>query len=148
MEEKGREIRQTREERIKDSRYAERDQGRDQGSTLEKTKKEIHGGQRKNELSTVARFRTGNESRKCMFWRKEKERLCRLCGKEEESYEHVFENYGKVKNKNEKWREILEGEKRSLDKMKEVLWKRKEEEKKRNNKWKIKRKEKGIQKIQ
>lgn len=32
--------------------------------------------------------------------------------------------------------------------MKEVLWKRKEEEKKRNNKWKIKRKEKGIQKIQ
>lgn len=38
---------------------------------------------------------------------------------------------GKVKNKNGKWREILEGEKRGLGKMKEVLWKRKEEEKKR-----------------
>lgn len=128
LEEKGREIQTNyREERIKDSRYAEEIKE----VLLEKQgRRYLERGQRlRKELSTVARFRTGNESRKCMFWLKEEERLYRLCGKEEESYEHVFENCGKVKNKNGKWREILEGEKRSLGKMKEVLWKRKEEEK-------------------
>lgn len=75
LEEKNREIQTSyREESIKDSRYAEEikevllgKQGRrymERGQRL-----------RKDALSTVARFRTGNESRQCMFWLKEEERL-------------------------------------------------------------------------
>lgn len=75
LEEKNREIQISyREESIKDSRYAEEikevllgKQGRrymERGQRL-----------RKDALSTVARFRTGNESRQCMFLLKEEERL-------------------------------------------------------------------------
>lgn len=66
LEEKGREIKQTREERIKDSRYAEKIK---EVFLKRQERRYMERGQRlrKNELSTVARFRTGNESRKCMF---------------------------------------------------------------------------------
>ena len=37
----------------------------------------------------VARFRLGNEMREGRYWEAEKKRVCRVCGWEEESSEHV-----------------------------------------------------------
>lgn len=39
----------------------------------------------------IIRFRLGNEMRERLYWEKEKKRLCRLCGSEEESWVHVWE---------------------------------------------------------
>lgn len=39
----------------------------------------------------VARFRLGNEMREGRYWEKEEERRCRICGGEEETWEHVLE---------------------------------------------------------
>ncbi|EZA53803.1 hypothetical protein X777_06867 [Ooceraea biroi] len=39
----------------------------------------------------LARFRLGNEMRAGQYWKEEEERKCRICGKEEETWEHVWE---------------------------------------------------------
>lgn len=36
----------------------------------------------------VARFRLRNEMRKGRYWKEEKERICRCCGKETEMWEY------------------------------------------------------------
>jgi len=46
----------------------------------------------------VARFRLGSEMREGRYWEGEERRKCRLCGYEEESWEHVWERC-------RKWRE-------------------------------------------
>ena len=42
------------------------------------------------EIKLMARFRCGCEERARDRWRKEKDRLCRLCGTEEETIEHLI----------------------------------------------------------
>ncbi|EZA62834.1 hypothetical protein X777_01148, partial [Ooceraea biroi] len=37
----------------------------------------------------IARFRLGNEMREGRYWEREEDRRCRLCGWEEETWEHV-----------------------------------------------------------
>ncbi|KYN50622.1 hypothetical protein ALC57_15112 [Trachymyrmex cornetzi] len=39
----------------------------------------------------MARFRLGNEVREGRYWKGEEERCCRLCGNEEETWEHVWD---------------------------------------------------------
>lgn len=39
----------------------------------------------------VARFRLGSEVRESRYWEEEEERTCRMCGREVESWEHVWE---------------------------------------------------------
>jgi len=39
----------------------------------------------------MARFRLGNEVKEGRYWEEEKEKLCRLCGYEVETWEHVWE---------------------------------------------------------
>lgn len=39
----------------------------------------------------VARFRLGNEVREGRYWEEEKEKMCRLCGGEVETWEHIWE---------------------------------------------------------
>jgi len=39
----------------------------------------------------IARFRLGNEMREGRYWEGEERKKCRLCGNEEESWEHVWE---------------------------------------------------------
>lgn len=43
------------------------------------------------EMRTIARFRCGNEERSLEPWREPKGRLCRVCGTEEETLEHLME---------------------------------------------------------
>jgi len=42
-------------------------------------------------MSWIARFRLGSEMREGRFWEEEEKRKCRLCGWEEETWEHVVE---------------------------------------------------------
>lgn len=37
----------------------------------------------------IARFRLKNEIRKKRYWEKEKEKECRLCGRERETWKHL-----------------------------------------------------------
>lgn len=39
----------------------------------------------------IARFRLGNEMRGGWYWEEEERRKCRLCGMENETWEHVWE---------------------------------------------------------
>jgi len=39
----------------------------------------------------IIRFRLGNEMKESLYWEEENKRVCRLCGGEEESWEHMRE---------------------------------------------------------
>src|SRR5436190_11909996 len=41
--------------------------------------------------SRVARFRVGNEMKGNLYWKEEEAKRCRMCGKKEETWEHVWE---------------------------------------------------------
>jgi hypothetical protein len=41
-----------------------------------------------------ARYRLGEGVRGGMYWAKEEEKICRMCGREEETWEHVWEECG------------------------------------------------------
>lgn len=54
----------------------------------------------------IARFRCSNEEKANRFWIKGEERRCRICHKEEETLEHVLNEYSWTTNKVEK-RDLL-----------------------------------------
>jgi len=57
----------------------------------------------------IAKYRLGNEMRGGMYWEKDEERKCRMCGMEEEDWKHV-------------WDECVDwGVGRSWDEMMEVI---------------------------
>jgi len=76
----------------------------------------------------VIRYRLGNEMRKGLYWEEENKRDCTLCGRKEETWEHVWERcrdwgYGK-----ESWQEVIGwnlGEKGKGEEMDEKSGKRK-----------------------
>jgi len=39
----------------------------------------------------MARFRLGNEVKEGRYWEERREKLCRLCGNEVETWEHMWE---------------------------------------------------------
>lgn len=39
----------------------------------------------------IIRFRLGNEMKERVYWEVEEKRRCRICGNEEETWEHVWE---------------------------------------------------------
>ena len=115
--------REERREKIRNSRYSREIKE----VLLKKTGREYMEEERierKNELNLRARFRMGNESNSSKYWRKEEENRCRLCGKEEETYAHIFEKCEKTRSNRNTWVKILEGRIGSLAKLKEVIWKR------------------------
>jgi len=44
-----------------------------------------------NKWRRVARFRLGCEMKEGNYWEEEEKKVCRLCGRERESWEHVWE---------------------------------------------------------
>ena len=46
---------------------------------------------RQKNIKTLARFWIGSEIEVCKFWKKEDDRMCRICGKGVELVRHVFE---------------------------------------------------------
>lgn len=70
----------------------------------------------------------GNETRACEYWRKEEEKICRLCGKENETMKHVLKECEVTENRERDWTKYLKGDTKSLGKLNEVIWKRKRKE--------------------
>jgi hypothetical protein len=62
---------------------------------------------RESRWRRVARFRLGNEMREGEYWEKEEERSCRLCGSEEETWEHVWERCREWKEGGGSWQEAV-----------------------------------------
>lgn len=48
----------------------------------------IGEGKKEEKWRKIARFRMENKIRKGKYWLRKKERLCRICGEEEERWEH------------------------------------------------------------
>lgn len=53
----------------------------------------------------VARYRLGNEVKRRWYWEEEDKRLCRLCGGEVETWEHVWEGCRKWNEGESSWQE-------------------------------------------
>lgn len=56
----------------------------------------------------IARFRLGNEMREGKYWGEVRERECRLCGGEIESWEHVWERCRSWTEGGGNWQEVCE----------------------------------------
>lgn len=85
----------------------------------------------------MAKFRLGGEIKDNKYWKKEEERLCRVCEKQTETWEHVWEECDKWRAEGG-WQKMVgvvledEGESESrLRKLEE--WRNKKREKKGKN---------------
>ncbi|XP_024868138.1 golgin subfamily A member 6-like protein 6 [Temnothorax curvispinosus] len=59
--------------------------------------------------SRVARFRLGNEIREGLHWEKKENRRCRICEREEETWEHIWEECTRWKKwDGEGWQDVVE----------------------------------------
>lgn len=82
---------------------------------------------KKGETVTIARFRCGNECRKSRFWAKERDKECRTCGYEEESYDHIAKNCSGTEWTEEEVEDLMRNHKsEGKEWMKKVLKARKE----------------------
>lgn len=54
------------------------------------------------------RFKLGNKKRKSLYWEEEEKEICRLCGAEEETWEHVWERCRVWKANKKSWQEGVE----------------------------------------
>ena len=97
-----------RREKIKDSRYNRwyreiRTEG---------IPKYLEAGWGEERYGRIARYRLGNEMKGGWYWEKQEERRCRMCGGEEETWEHVLERCAREEESErgigEKIREILD----------------------------------------
>jgi len=43
-----------------------------------------------NKWKRIARWRMGNEIKEERYWEEPRKRICRLCGREEESWEYTY----------------------------------------------------------
>lgn len=76
----------------------------------------------------IARFRLGNEMLEGRYWENEEERMCRMCGSEMESWEHVLTRCmdGGEGFERERVRELLDEKGGGYDWLKSLMEKRKE----------------------
>lgn len=65
----------------------------------------------RNGLEIIGRFRMGNETRASEYWRKEEDKICRMCKKETETIKHVLEECEWTGNKDMDWKKQLKGDK-------------------------------------
>lgn len=83
----------------------------------------------KNGLEVLARFRMGNEARACFYWKKEEEKKCRMCKKEKETIKHVLIECELTGDRSRTLKEQLNGDRKSLSRLSQILWWRKRREK-------------------
>lgn len=67
----------------------------------------------------------GNEARANEYWKKEEERLCRICQGKEETLTHVLQECEGTGNKEEIWIEQVKGDRKSIIRLNRIRWKRK-----------------------
>ncbi|XP_025996696.1 protein PXR1-like [Solenopsis invicta] len=97
---KQREERRERIQRSKENKWYQR-------VKREKIPEYLRKGWAENKWKRVAKYRLGEGMRKRNYWTSEENRKCRMCGMEEESWEHVWEECGSWKAERS-WEEIVE----------------------------------------
>ncbi|XP_046142799.1 uncharacterized protein LOC123988066 [Osmia bicornis bicornis] len=84
----------------------------------------LEKGWREERWRRMARFRLGNEIKESEYWEKEDKRKCRVCGWEEETWEHIWERCAGGKTRKEGWqekvKELMGGGSEGEEWMKEV----------------------------
>jgi len=75
-----------RRKKIKESKYNRIYEG----IITEDVPKYLEGKMKKKDRNLIVRYRCGNELREGQYWREIEERICRICGKDEESITHVL----------------------------------------------------------
>lgn len=88
----------------------------------------------RNGLQIVGRYRMGNETRANEYWKREEEKICRLCGNELETIKHVMEEYSETGRKDVDWREQINGDKKSIRRLNEINWARRRKNEEENKK--------------
>jgi len=120
---------QKREEKLERSRFA-KDYKNLAPEAMEKPEYLRNENNRNRAMEIKARFRLGTETRANKYWETEENRICRLCGKGEETLKHVFEMCEITGKGYESWKQQIDGE-RALARMQSITWRRKREEEKR-----------------
>ncbi|XP_043578780.1 vicilin-like seed storage protein At2g18540 [Bombus pyrosoma] len=87
VEERRKRETEERRKRIRESRYNRYYRN----ITKEETPKYLKGRMKWKDRKMIATFRCGNETKAKEHWKKEGEKRCRLCGREEEDLRHVIE---------------------------------------------------------
>ena len=78
----------------------------------------------RNGLEILARFRLGNETRACEYWRDEEEKVCRACKNGPETMENVLRTCEITGRQDRYWKRFLSGDRVSISRLSEILWKR------------------------
>ena len=66
----------------------------------------------------------GNEARASEYWRSEKEKVYRACQSAPETMVHVLRECDIIGRHDMDWRRLLSGDRISISRLNEVLWKR------------------------
>ena len=114
MTERGEDIeKQERRSQIEESRYAREVK---RAIVLDNIPEYQENGEknRKGEISITGRYRMGSENKSSRYWMKEEDRNCRICKREKEILEHVFEKCTYTKQTGKTWEERLKGGKENL----------------------------------
>ena len=82
----------------------------------------------RNGLDILGRFRMGNEARANEHWRREEEKSCRACEEELETTRHILEECRITGKIGLDWKRQLNGDRISISRVNEVIWKRKRQE--------------------
>lgn len=87
---------------------------------------------RKKDRCLIARFRYGNECRRNLYLREEKDKACRICEEEIESLKHVTETC-QVTKSDTQTKELLNQDDRGLEDMRKIEKERRNKEEKDKN---------------
>jgi len=120
--------RQKWEEKLERSRFAKKYKNL-VPEAMEKPEYLRNEDNRNKTMEIKARFRLGTETRANKYWETEENRICRLCGKGEETLQHVFEICDFTGEKHEGWKQQINGA-RALARMWNITWKRRRMEEK------------------
>jgi len=61
----------------------------------------------KSKWKRVAIFRLGSMMREGKYWKREEKRRCRMCGRERETWKHVWEECREWRKEGESWQEVV-----------------------------------------
>ena len=81
----------------------------------------------RNGMDILGRFRMGNEARANEYWRRDEEKSCRTC-EELETTRHILEECRITGKSGLDWKRQLNGDRISISRVNEVIWKRKRQE--------------------
>lgn len=68
----------------------------------------------------------GSEIKASKYWKEESEKMCRMCGEQEEDIVHILEKCRETGRKAENWIVQIQSGRRTLARLKKILWMRKE----------------------